>query len=567
MKNIAKTLLKFYEEYKATDYLTEIDFVQQCIKSRKLSTEDDLVDYFLRFIQCEAFISKIAKRFITTQKLRKVNDNRVKVLIFYCIFILDCDNVKDIIEDPVYYTKPLLNFLSSEANYQFIVNCCSQYFDNEFIIHHVMEPLMNRANAFKTIEKYIHIEELKKLPHKHLTVPKEFKFGTKHYGSPYPPANTPKTPVVEPETPTVNYDKRSYLQLQQELRIKHKENVAKAQKLLQEAQNSKNARLSTVKTIKSVEPPPTEPKVRKNAPPMKQVEIRGNTTTTLREAYLLLKEHEEEINKLENIIKGGYNMQKIAEIEQEERKIAEKKAVESIQKKHLLGLITFEEAILAKKKLIDNNKQRSAEIIAERIELAEKLEEWRRIEQEKMKAKVEKSQQIKVDMKESEKRKLEKKQEEVRIQQHELREMLKKNEEEKAAELAKKIELIQEIKTIHEMNRKMNESRKDFDPTETANLGLLCEMSIAELHERLFIEKMNITKELEEKRNKIINKKLEQQKMIENYKEMITQMRKTPKCTIEPIVEISQKEEENPELTELKRILEEKRNLRNKVSL
>lgn len=45
------------------------------------------------------------------------------------------------------------------------------------------------------------------------------------------------------------------------------------------------------------------------------------------------------------------------------------------------------------------------------------------------------------------------------MREYELKEMLKKREQENAAELASKMELIQEIKNIHEINMKMNEAR------------------------------------------------------------------------------------------------------------
>jgi hypothetical protein len=60
--------------------------------------------------------------------------------------------------------------------------------------------------------------------------------------------------------------------------------------------------------------------------------------------------------------------------------------------------------------------------------------------------------------------------------------LMEKKKEEEAAERKKREELIREIR---ELERQPKKRTKGFDPTETAGLGLLNEMSIVELRERL----------------------------------------------------------------------------------
>ena len=64
----------------------------------------------------------------------------------------------------------------------------------------------------------------------------------------------------------------------------------------------------------------------------------------------------------------------------------------------------------------------------------------------------------------------------------ELQEGLKKRQDEQAAELAKKTELIRQIR---ELEKIPIQRTKGFDPTEAGGHGLMEEMSIAELRERL----------------------------------------------------------------------------------
>ena len=63
-----------------------------------------------------------------------------------------------------------------------------------------------------------------------------------------------------------------------------------------------------------------------------------------------------------------------------------------------------------------------------------------------------------------------------------LQEALKKRQDEEAADLAKKAELIRQIR---ELEKIPIQRTKGFDPTEAGGHGLMEEMSIAELRERI----------------------------------------------------------------------------------
>lgn len=213
--------------------------------------------------------------------------------------------------------------------------------------------------------------------------------------------------------------------------------------------------------------------------------------------------------------------------------------------------------------MFEDNKKKVQEFKDARAGLLEQLEDWRSQEQEKIKELVEKCQKSKKDLKEIERKHLENKQTQVRLQQYETKEMLRKLYVEKDKELANKIELIKEIKAIHEMNIRMT-AKKEFDPTEIKKLGLFCEMSIAELQERLILVKMEMKDELKAKRQRILARKSEQQLMIENVKNFIAQKRRMSKTQSVPIC--SSNLERSPDLLELEKLLQEKRNLRMKIT-
>lgn len=86
----------------------------------------------------------------------------------------------------------------------------------------------------------------------------------------------------------------------------------------------------------------------------------------------------------------------------------------------------------------------------------------------------------------------------------ELEEGLKKRQDEEAAELAKKTELIRQIR---ELEKIPIQRTKGFDPTEAGGHGLMEEMSIAELRERLEFQKRQREQEVEFKRETNLTRK------------------------------------------------------------
>ena len=87
---------------------------------------------------------------------------------------------------------------------------------------------------------------------------------------------------------------------------------------------------------------------------------------------------------------------------------------------------------------------------------------------------------------------------------HELQEALKKRQDEEAADLAKKAELIRQIR---ELEKIPIQRTRGFDPTEAGGHGLMEEMSIAELRERLEFQKRQQEQEVEFKRESNLTKK------------------------------------------------------------
>ena len=99
-----------------------------------------------------------------------------------------------------------------------------------------------------------------------------------------------------------------------------------------------------------------------------------------------------------------------------------------------------------------------------------------------------------------------------------LQEALKKRQDEEAAELAKKAELIRQIR---ELEKIPIQRTKGFDPTEAGGHGLMEEMSIAELRERLEFNKRQVEQEVQFKREaNLTRKEQEAQKLMEEARQI-----------------------------------------------
>ncbi|XP_076384410.1 uncharacterized protein LOC143262932 isoform X3 [Megalopta genalis] len=141
-------------------------------------------------------------------------------------------------------------------------------------------------------------------------------------------------------------------------------------------------------------------------------------------------------------------------------------------------------------------------------ELSEKLEKWKEKHNKEMAEVVERCRIIEQNFRDAFDAMIDEKRQkaaEVSEESRQLKAQLAKQREE---EIQKKIRLIQEIKTIQSLRTL---PYKDFDPTESSGLGLLCEMSLAELKERLFWMKMKLNEEIEN-RKCIVSRERERQK-------------------------------------------------------
>lgn len=565
-----RLILNLYKKYvNDRNNITSTEYVEKIIVERNLNEND--VQLLYNFIRHGYYMDSLVTDFSTVYNQNVKNKNLVAFLIYVIIFEFDAKNLSQTINFfnschniyKMYYRIPM--FLEREECLAIIARTGCQYFDQNYILENVIQPIYNKYKAL--IELISQIEDtIQKSKRKHskivmktptfllrenakanrivknvkeVTVRSEYKFE---------PKDLPNS-TYEPST-----------EIKDNLMKQREKNRAKALRLLELARTDafKCATIPKQRTPEAIHDVYHVKPKSYYTPINNNVDIKNNTSFYLRQASTIAKGHTDEIKKIEELTSGtGYC--NIKRLEDEIRKDKQQQMIQDIERKHLQGLLTREEATIAKQNFLKQNRAKMEQFKLEREEILQEIECWKKEEEEKLKLLVEKGQNIAKAAREAEKKLFEKKHENAKCIEEENRRLLKEAYEKKQEELAEKVKLIQELRALIQLKQIKQKEAKEFDPTECPNFGLMCEMSIAELRERLTLMRINM-KECLEKRKRIINEnKTRQQDRMEKIKEYITQS-KIVKNRYEREDDGPVKLEDTPEILALRHKLELARN-------
>ena len=279
--------------------------------------------------------------------------------------------------------------------------------------------------------------------------------------------------------------------------------------------------------------------------------VKINTAAILREAQLLKKKQDEEQQVMKDF---EMNMRDASEFDRWSKEMGMKEnneRIEHMNNKKIEMEMCRAEAIAAKEHKFKENNFNAA-----KMKVQSQIREDQR-QHEKVVDKVVKKDLIsKVQdqrlVAEDEKDKMKQKNKDVRDQVHtEISQALARRKDEDAAELRRKEELIRQIRELEKIPIVRTQG---FDPTETAGFGLLNEMSIAELRERLEYEKIRREAETEQKREENLKAKEEKAEMLSGYAESIMKARDDLKSNKERerLEKQRQKEEEEAKRKEVR---------------
>ncbi|KAM6075984.1 cilia- and flagella-associated protein 99 [Chlamydotis macqueenii] len=241
------------------------------------------------------------------------------------------------------------------------------------------------------------------------------------------------------------------------------------------------------------------------------IPIKLNAAAILREGALYQRKMEQELQRIENLLRGAGDPSEFLEWQKQMRGKDLEEQLAEIECRRLQGKLSHEEAVLAHQNVIQENKKKADLMREEKAELMHQYAEKRLQEQKDLRELVEQVVEGHKNAKQA-KIKLQKyKQQIVQEVCEENRELLRQALEEEEEKLRKRYELIQQIRAIESLPIIRH---KFVDLTETGGHGLICEMSIVELRERLALLREAQKAAEEEKRDQIIHEKQAKEQLL-----------------------------------------------------
>lgn len=247
------------------------------------------------------------------------------------------------------------------------------------------------------------------------------------------------------------------------------------------------------------------------APAPTNAQVKLNSAAILREDALYKKKQEQEAKILQQYEQELRDASEFKEWQSTMLAMDEKERLEEVERRRIEMAASQQAAIEAKLKQVEENKELVAAMRIEAAEAEEQLAAERAAQEDVNRQKREKivddRQGIKVAQ---EKVTLEKK---VRADAltAEKAELARRMAEERALEHQRKQDLIRQLRAMENVPMAPT---KEFDPTSTMEIGLLEEMSLAELKERMAVVKRKQKEAEEEKRNEIVDRKQQRENML-----------------------------------------------------
>lgn len=589
VKMLRNILIDYSEAKETSPYEYMQAYIEKCpetIEDTKLSW---IAETFLSFQKHQDFLKEIASHLY--EELTDEEQEYFMIIFHAVIFRIEPKDMQHLYKCLFNLCKPLLStftkFLSNNEVLTFISQVAQAHYDTAYITEKIIGPLFEWQPYISEMA-HSYAEYIKKIENRRIkppTVPVQLNVLSRKSKEVTPPQVATQQAIV-PVTPPNSYaphnkKKRMLTKstIDQNLKQRHEKNKQRATHLLNDvknknfhyAQTAKSdryyKRLSSIKD--EIENALTFPRPRQDYVRPRTPRVKENAATVKRINKRIQMEEEEEVQWLQNVI-CYRNTAKIEEIAERDRQERERERLLDIERKHLMGLITYEEAVIAKKKLQNENKKKYEDFLKEKQSWNLEIERWRKQEIEKNRKQIEKQSLTELNIIQAKNEISQKKRETAEILKKESEMLIAKAMQMKQEELERRIKMIKEIKVL-EIIAKKAKMPKIIDLTDTAKLGLLCEMSVAELQERLCAMKIQLKDELESKRKQINEEKqaakdeLEETKNnIKTYMEERAQIRQHNKKINNNNLNINSTS--TKKIRDLKKILEERRSMRMKLN-
>ncbi|XP_054264048.1 cilia- and flagella-associated protein 99-like [Macrosteles quadrilineatus] len=568
-------LLFLLDNYKDNE-MPPTDYIK--LTQDKITIQDEqnecAVEMFLALVQHKQLFSDFVDYFYCKGKRKDNSDkHHLMILTYMMINILNEKNKDDVINIcQALNSQKVVNFLrffnkESSKEMLFILGC--KYFEEDYTREMFITRIQKNKDLLQDIvsyfEKMLNVQKAEYVREPTKPVTPRVTPVMRLALVPPPPVNTPQEVVLPPAkpVPASMYKEPKINDILTKLKGEHR---AASKVLLEEASES-TKRLSTKESNRKNEcstyddKPKHQKRIYKgHKVATNKIPVKKNAAMLLREAARLIKEEEKDIQRMNDLVCGAADFTSYEEMMNQLRNEEEQLKLQDVERKHLLGQLSREEAILARQRILNINKARRSEIEQEKRETEEIVKKMQKKHEEEIKLIIEKTQQIQRNIEANKQNVIQKKHmeaQEVASTSKQLRaEAITRQKE----ELERRIEIIKEIKALSSI--KDLHSNK-FDPNETMNIGLLCEMSIAELYERLLLNRKIVKEEIENRQICIRKQKLKQQQFLADTQKFIDECREQKKLLSE-VKSLQCKQpkfvsNESKDITELRERLEKAR--------
>ncbi|BFZ01816.1 hypothetical protein BsWGS_04855 [Bradybaena similaris] len=577
LNHCAELLKMFDQEMQSME-----DHMESYLRHHKIEDVDDtfIKEVFSGCIRHSGILKVVTEGFFASdgKRILRSSESELLVLAYLALFRLDelgmthFRKFASLLNRNTAYK--LFNFLFDETNLMtWMKDEWNKVYDSSYVQTHLLSPILrwlpelrdlvqilkNRADSKQEPKPITSITtetrpfNLTKPRARVIPVPEQIPMLTK---SKPPPKSLYKPPAI-----------KNAIQIQkEENKRKAEEHLLKASKLQfscanpEKSERTKNIIQNIINEEESKMD--TQGIKARPAPEFKRdhLPVKMTSAAILREGLLYQKQENDIIEKLRKLEAGAHDASDFYKWQTEKRQQDLEKELAACEERRLKGKLSHEEAILARANLIAENQSKAQSM---KKEAADKMREYlkQKSEMEKeMKMLVESTMAGHKMAKDAKKHIQEYKQKIVQEVKEENSDMMKLALAEAEEELRCKMKLIQEIRA---MESTPTRNAKMVDLTSTSGFGLLGEMSIAELRERLALLKAKNKEDQEMKRDSIITIKQNKAEHISEMMDLITKFRteqtKSAACKLEMKNLNTAAPLKNENVIELERKIREKR--------
>uniref|UniRef100_A0A8D0BYY1 Cilia- and flagella-associated protein 99 n=1 Tax=Salvator merianae TaxID=96440 RepID=A0A8D0BYY1_SALMN len=252
------------------------------------------------------------------------------------------------------------------------------------------------------------------------------------------------------------------------------------------------------------------------------VPVKLNATAILREDVLYQRKVEQELERIEHLLRGAQDVSKFLEWQKQILGKELDQQLTDTECRRLQGKLSYEEAILARQNCLQNNQKNAEQVRREKREINQQHEESRLQDRKERKRMAQKVAEGRKNVKQAQTKLQKSKRQIVQEVSEESQGILLQFLKEEEEKYNKRYELVKQRRAIEYVSFL---NKKFIDLTQIANHGVFGEMSIAELQERLALLNQTQKKVEEEKRDLIIQEKHAKEQLLLEKLDQISMFR------------------------------------------